>query len=164
MAEKRHRVDLAIEGIEAMPDVAAMLETHRRPRVGELGCGRGEAALAIAADFLDALVDGFDTDPSALAEGRRQATEAGLDARVRFHEGGAEGLAGAGRYELILILDPGHPADAPAAVRAALADGGAVLVALGPGTRLDASAAGFTAAEELDVEDEAVRLVALRNT
>jgi hypothetical protein len=119
-------------------------------------------ALAIAADFLDVLVNAFDTDSACLVEGRREAAEAGLDARVRFHEGGAERLAGVGRYELILILDTDRPPEALPVVRAALADDGAVLVALGRREPLDATAAGFTTVEELELEDDAVRLVALR--
>jgi trans-aconitate methyltransferase len=80
MADGTNRGELAIGGLDAMPDVVARLETRRWPRVADLGCGRGEAALATAAEFWDVLVDGFDSDAACLAEARRRATEAALHA------------------------------------------------------------------------------------
>jgi SAM-dependent methyltransferase len=166
MAHGTNRGELAIGGLDAMPDVVARLETRRWPRVADLGCGRGEVALAIAAEFWDVLIEGFDSDDECLAEARRRATEAGLDARVRFHEGGAERLAEQGRYQLLLALDPGVPLDALAGARAGIAEDGVVLMARERGEssealREHATAVGFAGVEELPLEHRSLRLVRL---
>lgn len=133
MTEGSDRGELAVEALEAMPDVVARLETRRRARVADLGCGEGEAGVAIADEFIDVVVDGFDSDPACLAEARRRAADAGLDARVRFHEGGAAALAGQGHYDLILALGPEQPLEDLAPIRDALADDGVLLLARNPG-------------------------------
>ncbi len=162
MAEGTNRGELAIDGLDAMPDVVARLETRRWALVAELGCGRGEAALAIAAEFLDVLVEGFDPDAACLAEARREAIEAGLDSRVRFHEGGAGRLAELGHYELVLALDPGLPPDALTAIPNALSEDGVVLAARERGEAPETlRSAPFATVEELPLEHEALRLFRL---
>ena len=161
--------ELALDGLEAMPDVVARLEAQRRVRVADLSCGQGAAGLAIAEEFLDALVDGFDTRPTSVDQAQREAEEAGLDARVRFRLGDAALLAGTDHYELMFHLDPRDPLESLAGTRAALADGGVLVVAREraepPETlRERASAAGFETVEELPIEDGSVRLLALRAT
>ena len=136
--------------------------------MADLACGGGEAGLAIAAEFLDVLVDGFDTDPARVAEAELRAAEAGLEARARFRLGDAALLRPA-HYELILVVDAGPP-EALVSVRAALAEeGGAALVARPPAEqpkllRERATAAGFAEVEDLPLEDGAVRLFALRTS
>jgi 2-polyprenyl-3-methyl-5-hydroxy-6-metoxy-1,4-benzoquinol methylase len=124
--------ELPSDWLAAMPDVVARLETGRPARVADVGCGQGWSTIAMAQEFLHAEVDGLDLDPGSIADARRHAEQAGLNGRLRFLEGDAAGLAGRGPYDLILILealdDLARPVEALAAVRAALADDGAVLV------------------------------------
>jgi 2-polyprenyl-3-methyl-5-hydroxy-6-metoxy-1,4-benzoquinol methylase len=123
---------LPSDWLAAMPDVVARLESAQHARVADLGCGQGWSTLAIAGAFLDARVDGLDIDAASVADARRHATQAGLDGRLRFLEGGASQLVAHGPYDLILVLEALHdmtdPAAALAAARAALAPGGTVLV------------------------------------
>jgi SAM-dependent methyltransferase len=124
--------ELPSEWLAAMPDVVARLETGRPARVADLGCGQGWSSIAMAQEFLHAHVDGIDVDPGSIANARRNAEQAGMNGRLRFLEGDAAGLAGHGPYDLILMLEALHdlarPIEALAAARAALADGGTVLV------------------------------------
>ena len=124
---------LAADWLAAMPDVVARLECAQHPRVADLGCGQGWSTIALAKAFLNAWVDGYDSDRGSIEDARRHAAEAGLDGRVRFSCADAAQLASRGPYELILILEALHdmtrPAEALATARAALAPGGAVLVA-----------------------------------
>lgn len=124
--------ELPAAWLAAMPDVVARLESARRPRIGEVGCGQGWASLALAAAFPNAWVDGLDLDPDSIADARRHAAQAGVDGRLRFIEGDASELDGMGPYDLVLVLEALHdlarPVDALRAARAALADGGSVLV------------------------------------
>ena len=122
--------ELPGDWLAAMPDVVARLESVHHPRIADIGCGQGWSTLALARAFLDAHVDGIDADPGSIADARRHAVDAGLDGRVRFIEADASELYGP--YELIAILEALHdmaqPVDALRAARAALADGGTVLV------------------------------------
>jgi 2-polyprenyl-3-methyl-5-hydroxy-6-metoxy-1,4-benzoquinol methylase len=124
--------ELPSEWLAAMPDVVARLETGRPARIADLGCGQGWSSIALAQEFLHAHVDGIDADSESIADARRNAERAGMNGRLRFLEGDAAGLAGHGPYDLILLLEALHdlarPVDALAAARAALADGGTVLV------------------------------------
>jgi SAM-dependent methyltransferase len=124
--------ELPSDWLAAMPDVVARLETGRPARVADVGCGQGWSTIAMAQEFLHAHVDGLDLDPASIADARSHAEQAGLNGRLRFLEGDAAGLAGHGPYDLILILEALHdlarPVEALAAARAALADGGTVLV------------------------------------
>jgi SAM-dependent methyltransferase len=124
--------ELPCEWLASMPDVLARLETGRPARVADVGCGQGWSTIAVAQEFLYAQVDGLDLDPGSIADARRHAEEAGLNGRLRFLEGDAEGLPAHGPYDLILLLEALHdlarPVDALAAARAALTDGGTVLV------------------------------------
>jgi SAM-dependent methyltransferase len=124
--------ELPADWLASMPDVVARLERSDRARVADVGCGQGWSTIAVARAFPAAVVDGFDLDPGSIADAARHAAEAGLDGHVRFRYADATQLAEHGPYDLILILEALHdmarPAEALAAARAALADGGAVLV------------------------------------
>jgi SAM-dependent methyltransferase len=124
--------ELAADWLAAMPDVVARLEAAPRPRVADLGCGQGFSTIALAKAFVNAWVDGFDSDPASIADARRHAAEAGLDGRVRLVQADASELATHGPYDLILILEALHdmarPVDALRAIRARLAGDGTVLV------------------------------------
>jgi 2-polyprenyl-3-methyl-5-hydroxy-6-metoxy-1,4-benzoquinol methylase len=124
--------ELPSDWLAAMPDVVARLETGRPARVADLGCGQGWSSIAMAQEFLHAHVDGIDLDPGSIADARRNAEQAGMNGRLRFLESDAAGLPGHGPYDLILMLEVLHdlarPVEALAAARAALADGGTMLV------------------------------------
>jgi 2-polyprenyl-3-methyl-5-hydroxy-6-metoxy-1,4-benzoquinol methylase len=124
--------ELPSDWLAAMPDLVARLESAQHPRIADLGCGQGWSTIAIAKAFLGAHVDGLDTDPASIEDARRHAAAAGLDGRVRFSCADAAQLAGHGPYDLILILEALHdmarPVEALRAARAALADGGTLLV------------------------------------
>jgi 2-polyprenyl-3-methyl-5-hydroxy-6-metoxy-1,4-benzoquinol methylase len=124
--------ELAADWLAAMPDVVARLESAQRARVADLGCGQGFSTIALARAFLTAWVDGFDSDPASIADARRHAAEAGLDGRVRLVQADASELAAHGPFDLVVILEALHdlarPAEALGAARAALADGGTLLV------------------------------------
>jgi len=115
--------------LPAVDGLAARLA--RGGRVAELGCGQGWAALAVARAFPAAAVLGLDCDPASIDEARTHAALAGV--AVRFECADAAALAGQGRFDVILLLEVLHdlarPLDALAAARAALAEGGTVLVA-----------------------------------
>jgi 2-polyprenyl-3-methyl-5-hydroxy-6-metoxy-1,4-benzoquinol methylase len=116
--------------LAAMPDVVARLEAAARPRIADVGCGQGWSTIAVAEAFPNAWVDGIDLDAASIEDGERHAETAGLDGRVRFLQADAAELQGP--YDLVLILEALHDMSAPVAAlraaRAALADGGAVLV------------------------------------
>ena len=74
---------------------------------------------------------GLDSDEASIADARSAAAEAGV--RVRFDGADATRLATAGPFDVVLLLEVLHdlarPGETLAAARAALAPGGAVLVA-----------------------------------
>ena len=87
--------ELPGEWLEAMPDVAARLRSEPPASVADIGCGQGWSTIAVARAFPHAQVDGIDADPGSIADARRHAGEAGVDARVRFVEADAAGSAAA---------------------------------------------------------------------
>ena len=101
-------------------------------RVADIGCGQGWAALSVARAYPNAEVLGIDTDPGSIADAQAAAAAEGL-AGVRFECVDAGELAAAGPFDVVLALEMLHdlarPVEVLAAARAALAGGGALLVA-----------------------------------
>lgn len=114
-----------------MSDTAAAL---RRPgsRVADVCCGAGWAGLALARVFPNCAVDGIDLDEQTIENAVRHAQAAGLSERVSFTCEDATGAAGAGDYDLVLLVDALHEVASPARLLAAcrrlMAPHGAVLV------------------------------------
>ena len=74
---------LGREYLPAIPDVDAALRAGGR--AADVGCGLGWSSIGIALAYPDATVDGYDVDLPSIEAARRNAREAGVDDRVRFH-------------------------------------------------------------------------------
>jgi 2-polyprenyl-3-methyl-5-hydroxy-6-metoxy-1,4-benzoquinol methylase len=125
--------DLPGAWLPAIPDVHARLLAEPPARVADLGCGLGWSTVAVARAYPKAEVDGIDLDQASIANAAANLAGTDLADRVRFHHCDAVDLARYGPYDLVLVLEALHdlarPVEALAGTRAALADGGAVLVA-----------------------------------
>jgi 2-polyprenyl-3-methyl-5-hydroxy-6-metoxy-1,4-benzoquinol methylase len=120
---------LVEEWLPALGPAAERLATGGR--LADVGCGVGWSTIAVARAFPGAEVWGIDNDPASIAEARAAGAEAGVAARFECADAGQ--LTAAGPFDVVLILEALHdlarPVDVLAAARAALAPGGAVLVA-----------------------------------
>ena len=123
--------DLAREYLPSIPDVDAALRAGGR--VADVGCGYGWSAIGVALVYPHATVDGYDVDGPSIEAARRNAAEAGVADRVRFHALDPADAAAAGeRYDLVLALECVHdlpdPVDVLASMRALASETGAVIV------------------------------------
>lgn len=122
-------------GTEMLPAIPAVHERLSTPgaRVADVACGVGWAAIAIAAAYPDARVDGFDLDPSSIELARANAAAAGLADRVTFHERDAADPAAEGRYDVAVVIEAIHdltrPVDVLASIRRMLKPDGVALIA-----------------------------------
>jgi 2-polyprenyl-3-methyl-5-hydroxy-6-metoxy-1,4-benzoquinol methylase len=123
---------LGREWLPAIPDVDRRLRAAPQARVADVACGVGWSSIAVALAYPDVLVDGFDLDAPSVEIARRNAAEAGVAGRVRFHVRDAAGPELAGRYDLVLICEALHdlsrPVEALRTMRSLARAGGAVLV------------------------------------
>jgi SAM-dependent methyltransferase len=125
--------ELVAEWIPQIPDIAALLaDSSRVTRVADVGCGLGWAAIELAKAYPHLHVNGYDTDEESITRARRNAADAGVSDRVTFDVVDASSPYGDGRYDLVLFFecvhDMAHPVEAIAQARAALAEGGTVIV------------------------------------
>jgi 2-polyprenyl-3-methyl-5-hydroxy-6-metoxy-1,4-benzoquinol methylase len=124
--------DLATSWLPAVPELHARLRADPPARVAEIACGAGWASIALAQAYPTVRVDGFDRDAASIERATRNAADAGVDERVSFAVRNAADPAMAGRYDAALMFEALHdlarPAQALAAARALLADGGCVIV------------------------------------
>ena len=124
---------LVSEWIPQLPDVRGLLEDGgRATRIADVGCGVGWAAIELAKAYPHLRVDGYDSDEESIARARRNATEAGVSDRVTFDVVDASSGYGTDRYDLVTFFecvhDMAHPVTAIAQAKAALAEGGTVIV------------------------------------
>jgi SAM-dependent methyltransferase len=110
---------LGQEVLPAVPDVHARLASGGR--VADIGCGAGWSSIGIALAYPGVTVDGFDLDEPSIELARRNAADAGVADRVRFHAGDAAGAVG-DPYDLVLALECVHDLGDPVAVLAAMRD------------------------------------------
>jgi SAM-dependent methyltransferase len=89
-------------------------------RVADVGCGCGEAALAVAAAFPRTTVRGFDTSAKALAVARAAAAARGVRNAEFFDPGEEERGMGEGVFDLVMTHDAIHDCARPAAVLASV--------------------------------------------
>ena len=122
---------LTQEWLPAIPDIHARLQSGGR--VADLATGTGWSAIAMAAGYPNARVDGLDIDEVSIAKARANAARTGADGdRLRFHlvDAGRNDLDG--RFDLVTIFEALHdmsrPVEVLEAARRLLAPGGAVLV------------------------------------
>jgi 2-polyprenyl-3-methyl-5-hydroxy-6-metoxy-1,4-benzoquinol methylase len=121
---------LGREHLPSIPDVDAALRAGGR--VADVGCGLGWSSIGIALAYPDATVDGYDVDAPSVEAARRNAREAGVDDRVRFHVADVAGLADLAPYDVVFafecIHDLADPVGVLAAMRGLAGDRGAVVV------------------------------------
>jgi 2-polyprenyl-3-methyl-5-hydroxy-6-metoxy-1,4-benzoquinol methylase len=125
---------LGQEYLPSIPDVDSALRAGGR--VADVGCGLGWSAIGIALAYTDATVDGYDVDGPSIEAARRNAREAGVDDRVRFHTVDAAATnadtVDGERYDAVFafecIHDLADPVGVLAAMRRLAGDGGAVVV------------------------------------
>jgi 2-polyprenyl-3-methyl-5-hydroxy-6-metoxy-1,4-benzoquinol methylase len=117
--------ELPTAWMDAMPDIRDRLSSGGR--VADVGCGQGFSTVAMAQRFPRASVEGFDADPASVSDARAHA-----NGQAAFVAGDATSVRDRGPYDLVLVLetlhDLPHPVQTLAAVRAALAAGGAALI------------------------------------
>jgi len=123
---------LGTEDLPSIADVDARLKSDPPARVADIGCGSGWSSIAIAHAYPKVRVDGFDSDPAAIATARRNAAEAGVSDRVHFEARRSEDSTLDDTYDLVTFFECVHdmsqPVEALRAARRLLAEGGAVIV------------------------------------
>jgi 2-polyprenyl-3-methyl-5-hydroxy-6-metoxy-1,4-benzoquinol methylase len=108
---------LGREYLPSIPDVDAALRSGGR--VADVGCGLGWSSIGIALAYPDATVDGYDVDVPSVEAARRNAREAGVDDRVRFHAVDAATVEGE-PYDVVFAFECIHDLPDPVAVLAAM--------------------------------------------
>lgn len=111
--------ELGRDILPSIPDVDAVLRAGGR--VADVGCGHGWSAVGIALAYPGVTVDGYDTDAPSVAAARRNAAEAGVGDRVRFHLADPATAASAGeRYDAVFAFECVHDLPDPVGVLASM--------------------------------------------
>jgi 2-polyprenyl-3-methyl-5-hydroxy-6-metoxy-1,4-benzoquinol methylase len=101
--------------LASVPDLDAALRAGGR--VADIGCGLGWSSIGIALSYPDATVDGYDVDVPSVEAARRNAHEAGLGDRVRFHVADAAvPPVQAGPYDVVTAFECIHDLSDPVGV------------------------------------------------
>jgi 2-polyprenyl-3-methyl-5-hydroxy-6-metoxy-1,4-benzoquinol methylase len=115
-----------------LPDLHERLQKDPPARVLDVGCGYGWSSLALAAAFANAHVVGIDLDEPSIEVARRHAKEAGVDDRVSFEVAEAASPDLRGRFDAVFVFEALHdmaqPVEVLAAIRAARAEAGSVVI------------------------------------
>ena len=125
---------LVPEWLPAVPDLLARLSDTTAPAVvADIGCGAGWAAIELAAAFPHLRLVGYDSDEQSIAGARANAAARGVTDRVDFEvRDVSRAYPSEARFDVVVFFeclhDLGHPVEALAAARDALAPGGFVLV------------------------------------
>ena len=102
--------------LPSVPEINQVLA--RGGRVADVGCGFGWSAIGLALAHPHITVDGYDLDAPSIEAARRNAVEAGVADRVRFHL--ADAAARTGRYDLVIACECIHDLPDPVSVLAAM--------------------------------------------
>lgn len=110
---------LGQELLPQVPDLHGVLEAGAR--VADVGCGGGWSAIGLARAYPGVTVDGYDLDAPAVELARRNAEDAGVADRVRFHVADAADVAAVdGTYDAVFAFECIHDVPDPVAVLAAM--------------------------------------------
>jgi SAM-dependent methyltransferase len=127
--------DLVAAWLPAMPDVAARLaDTGRPAHVGDLGCGAGWSAIALAQAYPHITVEGVDNDEDSVDLARTHAAAHDVATRVSFtvDDLGAPDVDGGARYDVAFLFECLHdlprPVEALVNARRWLRPGGTLIV------------------------------------
>jgi 2-polyprenyl-3-methyl-5-hydroxy-6-metoxy-1,4-benzoquinol methylase len=118
--------------LPAIPEVHDRLSSDGEARILDVGCGTGWSSIAMARAYPNVTVEGFDPDPTSIELARRNAEEAGLGDRVRFHAKDAAVLSVDGPVAFATAFeclhDMANPVEVLRAVHRTLDPTGAMLV------------------------------------
>ena len=124
-----YRNSLVREWIPSLDGVEAKLQDGAK--VADVGCGHGISTVIMAGAFPRSTFVGYDIHAESIVAAEKAAAEAGVADRVRFEVADAVSFDGTG-YDLVCFFDAlhdmGDPVGAAAHARAALADGGTVML------------------------------------
>lgn len=104
---------LVQEWLPKMPGIVARLSAGAR--VGDIGCGRGQALMVLARAFPQSRFFGWDNYSANIAYANEQARQAGLSQRLMFETREANSLPQTGDFDLILTGDCLHDMVSPEA-------------------------------------------------
>jgi SAM-dependent methyltransferase len=90
------------------------------PSIPDVGCGLGWSSIGIALAYPECTVDGYDVDGPSVEAARRNARDAGVDDRVRFHAADAATAATSGPYDAVFAFECIHDLSDPVGVLAAM--------------------------------------------
>jgi 2-polyprenyl-3-methyl-5-hydroxy-6-metoxy-1,4-benzoquinol methylase len=102
--------------LPALPEVQAKLAAGDPVRIAEVGCGEGLAAITIAKAYSNVEIDGYDLDEASIGVARKEAADAGVTDRVRFHLRDASDPDIAGDYDLVMAIEMLHDVPDPVGI------------------------------------------------
>lgn len=124
-----YRGELVSHWIPALEGVVERLEAGAT--VADIGCGHGYSTTIMAEAFPNSMFHGFDAHAPSIGQARENAALTGFEERLRFDVADAKGYPPQG-FDLICFFDclhdMGDPVGAAAHARAALAEGGTVML------------------------------------
>lgn len=122
--------ELGHELLPAIPQLHTALTAGAR--VADIGCGAGWSSIGIARAYPGVTIDGYDLDEPSIEMARRNAREAGVADRVRFHAADVADLDVDGAYGAVVafecIHDMSNPVEVLAAARRLAGPGAPVVV------------------------------------
>ena len=104
---------LAHQWLAAMPEVYAKLKSGAK--VADVGCGRGQALLALAKEFPNSKFIGYDNYAPGIAYANDMATAHGIGDRLHFEVCSANTLPQSADFDLVLTCDCMHDMVSPEA-------------------------------------------------
>ena len=118
------------EYLPSIPQIDSLLRAGGR--VADIGCGLGWSSIAVAQQYPDATVDGFDPDLASIEAAIRIAEHAGLGDRIGFHTADAAQVEPGQGYDLVMALECIHdlsqPVDVLRSMRRLVTHDGVVMV------------------------------------